>query len=1125
MLKRELVHPDTQVKVTIWMASNYVQIEDPTQQHGSHFGNIAQLYLGQSDPEAAFHDQVRSYLAQGYQETEASKSRRVLQVRAGNQLSKFWVIELADEFCETHYGKFPKYGHWIGSGIKQDIDCDTREQARETYSRQILKKLKEGYTEYYRRENEYTALTDAALAASPTRPAKIKGSKVSVPIVRETTAVSTAVEPSTPRQEPSAGVVREVLREIDLQPCEIAAVRYRKTSAVSRGEPGEFDLKRCCQMLGEIETEQYGWQWRWDLLEWPMAMTHEEAHFWLAAILDTPTRQTPKQVAKDYRNRKFGGNFDFDTIAGRLMRRGHYGVDPVVMLPMSILFEMHKLVELIGQAPDFSSTPAYQTPLDLRSSLCEGLAMYVTPFVEESELDVFRGRLRKDWNPAITPANHYQAFDASYYLAAALGMHDEVHDVISRIADDYYQLQVGGWVDHHQRPQSLMLGLGCSDDVVREMRRLKLKLRRPRWIRRFLACTEFSALDVVHDTVSAETNREEAAKLLEVFAIVHASEAAEWMLDLKLNSKAPAIARDWLNKYVGCAVTGFVETAGGRGKLADAAVQYLREAKALGHDDLIAAAVEKLPDNDSRAKVVRDVVEHHAKTYTPLDAATTPEWYRQAELDTASPPRVTLPNWALPVLLPPIVVGEHRLNDSQVEAVLKLMTKGKLSDPPALLRALREHGNRTSLDAFAWKLFESWLQDGANSKEKWAMLAIGFLGGDHCVLKLTPLLKIWPGESQHQRAVAGLECLRAVGSDTALMQLNGIANKLKFQGLKNKAREFMGQIAHQKGLTQSELEDRIVPDLDLDARGSREFDFGTRKFKFALSSDLKPMIRDEDGKLKKDLPKPGKNDDAALSNQSLAEWKLLKKQLSEAVKVQVPRLEQAMVTGRRWNAEQFESFIVRHPLMVNYARTLLWGAYDADGRVTSTFRVTEEQDFANVDDDAVLLSADARVGLVHPAHLDSQLAAKWGEVFSDYEIAPCFQQLGRKVYRLDPEEELETNIQRFNNVKINPMILVGMLDRLGWARGVPQDGGAFHEHSKAFHGANVTAFLTYENGIIIGYMDGSEDQKLTSCFFMKGIYTPRIYPKHENILPLGQVDAVVVSEVLRDLFVIQSKGV
>jgi hypothetical protein len=43
--------------------------------------------------------------------------------------------------------------------------------------------------------------------------------------------------------------------------------------------------------------------------------------------------------------------------------------------------------------------------------------------------------------------------------------------------------------------------------------------------------------------------------------------------------------------------------------------------------------------------------------------------------------------------------------------------------------------------------------------------------------------------------VLGLECLRAIGTDVALMQLSGIALKVDFQALKAKAAECMDAIA------------------------------------------------------------------------------------------------------------------------------------------------------------------------------------------------------------------------------------------------------------------------------------------------------------------------------------------
>src|SRR5262249_12765726 len=154
-------------------------------------------------------------------------------------------------------------------------------------------------------------------------------------------------------------------------------------------------------------------------------------------------------------------------------------------------------------------------------------------------------------------------------------------------------------------------------------------------------------------------------------------------------------------------------------------------------------------------RVRREVLEHAEKVYEPFDDLKTPEWLRAA----LNVPPGKLPDWVNPLNLPPVTAGERRLNDDQLRALLAPLQAG----PRRVVPAVKEHADRAALDAFAWKLFELWLGEGAPSKERWAMTALGFLGGDAAVLKLTPLVRAWPGESQHQRAVHGLECLRAVG--------------------------------------------------------------------------------------------------------------------------------------------------------------------------------------------------------------------------------------------------------------------------------------------------------------------------------------------------------------------------
>src|SRR5262249_10289076 len=152
--------------------------------------------------------------------------------------------------------------------------------------------------------------------------------------------------------------------------------------------------------------------------------------------------------------------------------------------------------------------------------------------------------------------------------------------------------------------------------------------------------------------------------------------------------------------------------------------------------------------------------------------------------------------------------------------------------------------------------------------------------------------------------------------------------------------------------TRAQLEDRIVPDCDLDERGSRVFDFGPRQFRFVLGPEMKPMVKEADGKVKPDLPKPGSKDDAAKAEEAVEAWKLMKKQSKEVASLQAQRLEQAMVTGRRWPVADFETLLVKHPLMTNLVRLVLWGGYDKSGKLIATFRVTEDQAYADAKDEA-----------------------------------------------------------------------------------------------------------------------------------------------------------------------------
>ena len=319
------------------------------------------------------------------------------------------------------------------------------------------------------------------------------------------------------------------------------------------------------------------------------------------------------------------------------------------------------------------------------------------------------------------------------------------------------------------------------------------------------------------------------------------------------------------------------------------------------------------------------------------------------------------------------------------------------------------------------------------------------------------------------------------------------------------------QIAEARGLTREELADRLVPDLGLDATGSLTLDFGPRSFTVGFDEQLKPFVRDASGARLKDLPKPGKTDDAEKAEAAAEQWKALKKDAKVASALQLMRLELAMCARRRWSPEVFRQFFVEHPLLIHGVRRLIWGTYSPEGALLSTFRVAEDRTLADVNEDPFTLPEDAQVGLPHALELDVKTAGAWGQVLADYQLPQPFAQLGRPTHVPTDEEKTGLELNRVAGLK-RPTVQVLGLEAHGWRRGPPQDGGMVKWMEKPL-GPQWLAELQLEEGLSTGDVGETPEQTLGAV---------RVRPARqgwsaEHDRPLGALDAVVFSELVHDL--------
>ncbi|RAG85811.1 DUF4132 domain-containing protein [Streptacidiphilus pinicola] len=483
-------------------------------------------------------------------------------------------------------------------------------------------------------------------------------------------------------------------------------------------------------------------------------------------------------------------------------------------------------------------------------------------------------------------------------------------------------------------------------------------------------------------------------------------------------------------------------------------------------------------------------------------------------LENALPARMPeLPAWVQPAVLPQILLHSgEALPEAAVFHVLTMLALSKPGEPYAGLAVVTDSCRADSLAAFVWALFEEWRQAAMPAKESWVLHAQGTLGDDGTVRRLTPILRDWPGQGAHHRAVEGLDVLAGIGTDVALLHLHGIAQRVKFKALKVRAQEKIAEVAEGLGLTGDQLSDRLVPDLGLESDGTTVIDYGPRRFTVGFDEQLRPFVLDADGKRRKDLPAPGVKDDQELAPAERKRFMGLKKDVRTIASDQIRRLEAAMVAQRTWTAGEFRELFVRHPLVWHLVRRLVWLADAAEGGAPTAFRVAEDRGFADVNDDEFVLAEDATVRLAHPLHLGDALAP-WSELFAGYEILQPFNQLGRAVRHLTPKEANANRLERFEGCTVPVGRLLGLTKR-GWERGEPQDAGVERWFSKKLaDGCYLVIELSM--GIAVGMVNEFPDQTFETVWLAAspGDHMPRWDYTHL----FGDLDPIAASELLADL--------
>lgn len=444
---------------------------------------------------------------------------------------------------------------------------------------------------------------------------------------------------------------------------------------------------------------------------------------------------------------------------------------------------------------------------------------------------------------------------------------------------------------------------------------------------------------------------------------------------------------------------------------------------------------------------------------------------------------------------------------------------------------LAEKLDPRDLAVYMNELLDKWLAAGGEAKKRWVLYAASIHGDGDIVRKLQHQIQHW---SRHARSALAAQAVRALALSPhplALPAVDGIARKSGSGKVRETAALALEEAAIRLGLTQEQLEDRMVPDLGFDEHMERRFDYGNRSFTVTITPALEVEVFDENGRKLKNIPTPGARDDAEKAAAAYADFKEMKKLLRTTAAAQKQRMERALSTGRSWSAEAWRELFVGNPIMHRFALSLIWGVYEEQGLVQS-FRYMEDGSFNTENEEEYtlpeLLPRQGQIGLVHPLELSGESLEVWRRQLEDYEITQPVEQLDRTVYRLNLEEQEGSSLERFDGVVINDLSLGGRLTAMGWLRG-PVQGGRFAIYYREEPSLGLGAELHFSGSIVGSASTGGRDVTVRDVRFYRLGTVDRGPESYDEVtegrrLPLKNIPQRFFSEIVWQLTKVTTSG-
>jgi len=360
----------------------------------------------------------------------------------------------------------------------------------------------------------------------------------------------------------------------------------------------------------------------------------------------------------------------------------------------------------------------------------------------------------------------------------------------------------------------------------------------------------------------------------------------------------------------------------------------------------------------------------------------------------------------------------------------------------------------------------------------------------------------------------GNACVRTLGDIDhleAIAELTRLRRQVDYRNVQRLIQNTLHLAAARAGITPDELEEMAVPDMGIRDDGFliRRFDDYLAELEIISPSRTQLMWRKPDGELQKSVP-------TAVRQTYPDKLKALRRQAKDIQKMlaaQRDRIEQSYLKARQWAYPTWCERYIRHPLMAQVARKLIWHFEDGEKQAQGIWHDGRFIDLHKQPLD--WLGETTLVRLWHPLNFPIETVQGWRIWMEENQITQPFKQAHREIYLLtDAEIETNTYSNRFAAHVLRQPQLNQLCKQRGWDYRLIGTWDGDNWPTKRLHQWDLQAEFAVE-----GVLDEALLTDYSVCLY---VTTDQVrFSRDRQPLPLSEVPAIVFTELMRevDLFV------